>query len=87
MTKILLNSRGFVTEVMFFHILPFSYRSKNFLWRKTTKFWLGGDFPDEKFCPRKVLPDEIFPDKVVVFPKSVVTPQKYVLLLISMQSC
>ena len=41
MTKILLNSRGFVIEVIFFHILPFSYRGKNFRRRKMTKFWLG----------------------------------------------
>ena len=67
MTKILLNSRGFVIEVMFF-----SYRGKNFRWRKMTKFWLG----DKNFARRKILPDEIFPDKVVVFPKSVVTSSK-----------
>ena len=33
-------------------------------------------FPDKKVCATKVLPDEIFPDKVIVFPKSVVTPSK-----------
>ena len=37
-----------------------------------TKFWL-----DEKKFPRqKILPDEIFPHEVLVFPKSVVTPSK-----------
>ena len=43
----------------------FSCRDNNFSWRKVTKFWLGDE-----------LPDEIFPDKVIVFPKSVVTPSK-----------
>ena len=38
MTTILLNSRGFVIEVIFFHILPFSYRDKNVRRRKMTKF-------------------------------------------------
>ena len=33
-------------------------------------------FPDEKFCPTKVLSDEVCPDKVIVFLKSVVTPSK-----------
>ena len=33
-------------------------------------------FPKEKFCPPKVLSDEIFSDKVIVFPKSAVTPSK-----------
>ena len=37
-----------------------------------TKFWLG----EENFPPRKILPDKIFIDKVIVFPKSVVTPSK-----------
>ena len=41
MTKILLNSRGFVIEVIFFHILPLSYQGKNFRRRKMAKFWLG----------------------------------------------
>ena len=48
MTKILLNSRGFVIKVMFFHILPFSYQVKNFRRRKLTKFWLG----EENFARR-----------------------------------
>ena len=56
MTKILLNSRGFVTEVILFHMLPFSYRGKNFCWKKMTKLWLG----EENFAPRKILPDESF---------------------------
>ena len=38
-----------------------------------------------KFFPTKVLPHEIFPDKVIVFPKSVVTRWKYALFSISMQ--
>ena len=63
MTKILLNSQGFVIEVIFFHILPFSYRVKNFRRRKMTKFWRG----DENFPQRKILPHGIFPDKVIVF--------------------
>ena len=71
MTKILLNSGGFVIEVIFFHILPFSYRGKNFRRRKMT-FWLGEEnFPDKKFWRTK-----FSPDKVIVFPKSVVTPSK-----------
>ena len=37
MTKILLNSRRFVIEVFFFHILPFSYRGKHFRERKNDK--------------------------------------------------
>ena len=37
-----------------------------------TKFWLG----EENFPPRKILPDKILIDKVIVFPKSVVTPSK-----------
>ena len=37
-----------------------------------TKFWRG----EENFPPRKILPDKIFIDKVIVFPKSVVTPSK-----------
>ena len=57
MTKILLNSRGFVIEVIFFHILPFSYRGKNFRRRKITFGWV-----------RKILPDEVFPDKIIVLP-------------------
>ena len=71
MTNILLNSQGFVIEVIFFHILPFSYRGKNFRRRKMT-FWLGEEnFPDKKFWRTK-----FSPDKVIVFPKSVVTPSK-----------
>ena len=72
MTKILLNSRGFVIEVIFFLILPFSCQGKNFCRRKMTKFWLG----EEIFPRQKILANEIFPDKVIVFPKSVVTPSK-----------
>ena len=41
MTKILLNSKSFLIEVIFFHILPFSYQGENFRRRKMTKFWLG----------------------------------------------
>ena len=63
MTKILLNSPGFVIEVIFFYILPFSYRGKNCRRRKMTKFGRG----DENFPRRKILPHEIFPDKVIVF--------------------
>ena len=37
-----------------------------------TEFWLG----EENFPRQKVLPDEIFPDKVIVFPNSVVTASK-----------
>ena len=37
-----------------------------------TKFWLG----EKNFPRQKVLPDEILPDKVIVFPKAVVTPSK-----------
>ena len=72
MTKILVNSRGFVIEVIFFLILPFPYQGKNFCRRKMTKFWLG----EENFPRQKILPNEIFPDKVIVFPKSVVTSSK-----------
>ena len=72
MASILLNSRVFVIQVIFFHILPFSNRGKNFRRRKMTKFWLG----EENFPRRKVLPDKIFIDKIIVFPKSVVTPSK-----------
>ena len=72
MTKILLNSRGFVIEVILFLILPFSCQGKNFCRRKMTKFWLG----EENFPRQKILANEIFPDKVIVFPKSVVTPSK-----------
>ena len=72
MTKILLNSRGFVIEVIFFHILPFSYRGKNFRRRKITKFWQS----EENFSRQKILPEEIFPGRVIVFPKSVETPSK-----------
>ena len=72
MTNISQNSRGFVIEVIFLHILPTSNRGKNFCRRKMTKFWLG----QEKFPRQKILPDEIFSDKVIVFPKSVVTLSK-----------
>ena len=72
MTNILLNSRGFVIEVILFLILPFSCQGKNFCRRKMTKFWLG----EENFPRQKILANEIFPDKVIVFPKSVVTPSK-----------
>ena len=72
MTTILLNSRGFVIEVIFFHILPFSYRGKNFRRRKITKFWQG----EENFSRQKILPEEIFPGRVIVFPKPVGTPSK-----------
>ena len=48
MTKMLLNSRGFVIEVIFFHILPISYQGKNFRRRKMTKFWQG----EENFTRR-----------------------------------
>ena len=41
MTEILLNSLGFVIEVIFFNIQPFSYEGKNFRRRKMTKFRLG----------------------------------------------
>ena len=41
MTNTLLNSRGFVIEVIIFHISSFSYRGKNFRRRKMMKFWLG----------------------------------------------
>ena len=37
-----------------------------------TKFWLG----EENLPRQKVLPDEIYPDKVIVFPNSVVTASK-----------
>ena len=37
-----------------------------------TKFWLG----EENFPRQKVLSKEIFPDKVIAFSKSVVTPWK-----------
>ena len=72
MAKIWLNSRGFVIEVIFSHILPFSYRGKKFSRRKMTKFWLG----EENFLWQKFLPHQIFPEKVIVFPKSAVTPSK-----------
>ena len=48
MTKMLLNSRGFVIEVIFFHILPISYQGKNFRRRKMRKFWQG----EENFTRR-----------------------------------
>ena len=72
MTNILLNSRGFVIEVIFFLILPFSYQGKNFCTWKKTKFWPG----EENFPRQKILLNEIFPDKVIVFQKSLVTPSK-----------
>ena len=37
-----------------------------------TKFWLG----EKNFLQRKTLPDEIFSDKVILFPESVATPSK-----------
>ena len=52
-------------KLPFFMYYLFSCRDNNFSWRKVTKFWLGDE-----------LPDEIFPDKVIVFPKSVATPSK-----------
>ena len=72
MTKILLNSRGYVVEVIFYLMLHFSYRGKNFPRRKMAKFWLG----EENFPRRKILLHKIFPDKVIVFLKSVVKPSK-----------
>ena len=72
MTKILLNSRGFVTEVIFSHILPFSDRGKKFSRRRMTKFWLG----EKNFPWQNALSDEIFPEKVIAFPKSAVTASK-----------
>ena len=72
MTKILLNSRGYVVEVIFYLMLLFSYRGKNFPRRKMAKFWLG----EENFPRRKILLHKIFPDKVIVFLKSVVKPSK-----------
>ena len=57
--------------------LPFLYREKIFVGEKWRNFgWVKKIFPDEKFCPMKVLPDKIFPYNVIVFPKSVVTPSK-----------
>ena len=41
-----------------------------------TKFWLG----EENFPRQKFLPHQIFPEKVIVFPKSAVTPSKMVLI-------
>ena len=74
MTKVLLNSRGFVIEV--FDIESFSIyylfyiEVKIFVREKWRHFgWVAKIFPDEKFCPTKVLLD----DKVIVFPESVVT--------------
>ena len=72
MKKILLNSKDFVINVIFFHILPFSYRGKNFRRRNMTKFWQV----EENFPQYKILPNEIFPDKSIVFLKSLVTPSK-----------
>ena len=72
MTKILLNSRGFVTEVIFSHILTFSDRGKKFSRRRMTKFWLG----EKNFPWQNALSDEIFPEKVIAFPKSAVTASK-----------
>ena len=37
-----------------------------------TKFWLG----EENFHLQKILPDKIFPNKVIVFLKSIVTSSK-----------
>ena len=81
MTKILLNSRGFVIEVIFSHILPFSYRGKKFSRRKMTKFWLG----EENFPWQKILHHQIFPEKVIVFPNQLWRCQKYPLLSIFME--
>ena len=81
MAKILLNSRGFVIEVMFFHILAFLYRGKNFRRRKVTKLWLG----DENFPLQKILPDEIITDKVIVFSEICSDAVKNTQLSISMQ--
>ena len=72
MKKILLNSKYFVINVILFHILPFSYRGKNFRRRNMTKFWQV----EENFPQYKILPGEILPDKSIVFPKSLVTPSK-----------
>ena len=65
MTKLLLNSGGFVIEIIFFYVLRFQYRGKNFLRRKR-----------KNFARRKVFTDKIFTDKVIVFLKSVVAPSK-----------
>ena len=60
MTKILLNSKSFLIEVIFFHILPFSYQGENFRRRKMTKFWLGQEnfaqsvFPKSDVTPSKI---------------------------------
>ena len=72
MTNVLLNSRGFVIEVIFFHILPFSYRGKNFRRRKMAKFWPG----EENFPRQKILPDEIFPNKGNCFSEICCDPVK-----------
>ena len=80
MTKILLNSQEFVVKVSFFIYYLFSYRGKSFRLRKMTKFWRS----DENFLRRKILPNEIFPNNVIVFTKSIVTSSK-ILLSVSMQ--
>ena len=68
----LLNSRRFVIEVFFFHILPFSYRGKHFHGRKYDKI-LG----EENFAWEKILSDEFCLQwSNLFFPKSDVTPSK-----------
>ena len=52
--------------------LLFSCRGKNIRRKEMTKFWLGG----QNFPRLKIFSDEIFPYKVIVFPKFVVTPSK-----------
>ena len=56
-------------KLLFFHILPFHIEVKIFAGEK----WRLGE---EYFARQKILPDKVFPDKVIVSPKSVVTPSK-----------
>ena len=71
--KFLLYSRGFVIEVALF------IQRKNFRWRKVTKF------PNENFCPMKVLPTKFSLIMWLFFRNLLLRRQKYTLWSMSMQ--